>query len=151
MSLLTAPEQSPAVVDMPQLRWSANHVGRYLPVQGGRREVRMLVGAIDGAAWPWTVIKLTDRRWFQVLGTAERCLLELGGSGGNAKTVARANSTERGWVGLPSECVWWVGAMRADEVLDADEATDIGMRWLYGHPLGYEWELRPLHPSGGRA
>lgn len=116
-------------------RWAANHTRRrLLPLgRGDRDTVRALVGACDGAAWPWTTVECGDEalsRHFQVPGTAELLLVEVGELDVGAWTVFRlVNSGFRLWVEMPSECAWWVPAIRADEALTADEATDIGMSW----------------------
>lgn len=110
---------------------------------GGWRQVRLLVGALDGNGWPWATIERVDTdRWFQTLGAADACVLELGSFGATAP-VYSSESLAFGWAELPAECAYWFPAIRSDELLTADEASGVGMRWLL-EPWG-AWGLRPSH------
>lgn len=135
----------------PLLRWSANHASAPRPVRGGWEAARALVSSINGADWPWTCIDLGfPAPFFQVLGTADQCLLELGAPDMPAHTVYRKNTESIGWVGMPSECAYWVGAIRSEEVFTAGEAFDEGRRWLLGLQPSGEYALRPANPTPHR-
>jgi hypothetical protein len=101
-------------------------------VRGGWLTVRLLIGSVDGAGWPWTTIEnRTDQtcRWIQVLGTPDRLTLEIGGDG----YVYRVGHAEQGRgsrVPMPQECQWWVPAIWDNQVLTADQAYQIAKRFL---------------------
>lgn len=138
----------PFVSTAPALRWKANHSRGWHAVEGGWAAVRVLVGAIDGDWWPWTQIERTDSfRWFQVLGTPDRCILELGQDGHVAMVYRADHGGPSGWLGLPSACAWWISAVRSDEALTADEAASVGQRWLLGQEPWGAWGTRPPYPS----
>ena len=151
MSLLAArPMKAPYVAAERALRWRANHTSHPCPVRGGWAEARMLVGAIDGDSWPWTCIDLgSPAPYFQVLGTAEQCLLEVG-LPTPGRTVYRTGTGSNEWVGMPAGCVWWVGAIRNDETFTTTEAFDVGRRWLLTLSLADGYALRATHPTPHR-
>lgn len=49
------------------------------------------------------------------------------------------------WVGMPTECAWWVAAVRADGVFTAAEATAVGWEWLLFGRLLPRYALRDIH------
>lgn len=133
----TEPEQS--------LFWRANHTDETLPVTGGAAQVRMLTGAIDGDSWPFTVVTtVKGERWFQVLGTADSCILELGDLT-TVTMVARRTDTPRTLVQLPPGCQYWVTSAAPSELFTAEVAAHLGTRHLRGYEVPYGFELRPVH------
>lgn len=132
--------------------WAANHLENIrLPVVNGLPQVRMLVRALDGDAWPWTAIGTTSS-WFQVLGTAEACTIELGGPA-RVQRVAHAYRPDAARHLMPPGCRWWAKSCRADEIFTALEAASIGIRHLLGHPFRKNLvlhEIRPGQPGSRR-
>lgn len=133
--------------------WGANHLENMrLPIVGGLPQVRMLVRALDGDAWPWTTIATSGASWFQVLGTADACTLELG-TRTQVWRVAHAYRPDRARHLMPPECRWWVKSCRADEIFTALAAASIGIRHLLGHPFRKNLvlhEIRPGRPGSRR-
>lgn len=127
--------------------WGANHLEDIrLPIVGGLPHVRTLVRALDGASWPWTTIGTAGASWFQVLGTAAACMIELGTST-QAWRVAHAYRPDPSRHRMPPGCRWWVRSCRADEVFTALEAASIGIRYLLGHPFRKSLVLHEARPS----
>ncbi|PII82297.1 hypothetical protein BMH32_11855 [Leucobacter sp. OLJS4] len=115
--------------------WAANHLENMrLPVVGGLPQARMLVQALNGEAWPWTTIGTAGEAWFQVLGAADACTIELGVQG-RACRVAHAYRPDASRHLMPPGCWWWAKSCRADEVFTALEAASIGIRHLLGYPF----------------
>lgn len=133
--------------------WSANHLqDMRLPVVTGLSQVRLLVGALDGESWPWTAIGTGGEAWFQVLGTRDACIIELGGNR-RVMRVAHAYRPDASRHLLPAGCRWWVKTCRADEVFTADRASSIGIRHLLGYPFRKNLvphEVRPGRPGSRR-
>ena len=128
--------------------WGANHLeDMRLPIVGGLPQVRMLVRALDGDEWPWTAIGATESgRWFQVLGTADACMLEIGTRTG-AGRVASAHRPDSSRHRMPGGCQWWVPSCRADEVFTAPSAASIGIRHLLGRPFRDIYVLHEIRPG----
>lgn len=131
----------------PELRltWFANHLDEHEPIRGGRKEVRLLVYAIDGEAWPFTIIENLDTgRWFQVLGSSTECVLELG-IGPTVRMVARRTNNRTASKLLAPECRYWVPYARTSELHTAFDAAHLGLRHMQGFDLPYGFELRTVH------
>ena len=133
--------------------WAANHLEDIrLPIVGGIPQVRTLVRALDGDAWPWTAIGTSGSTWFQVLGTADACTIELGTTSG-AHRVAHAHRPDPSRHVLPRGCQWWARSCRADEVFTALTAASIGIRHLLGYPFRKNLvlhEIRHVRPGSRR-
>lgn len=129
----------------PALWWKANHTQGPLPVEGGWPAARVLVGAIDGASWPWTIIHTDPSpRWFQVLGDPRQCLLELG-HGPHVQMVFRHGENPRRRVPLPAGCTPWIGAINSDEAHTISVAFDIGKTWTQRGALSGAFGFRKVH------
>lgn len=129
-----------------ELWWNANHHYAKERVRGGWPTVRLLIGSVDGAGWPWTTIEYrTDRayRWIQVLGTPTCMTLELGG-GRNVYRVGRAAQARGARVPMPQECQWWVVAVWDNQIFTADEAYRIARTYLARALLADEWSLEEI-------
>lgn len=133
--------------------WRANHLEDvHLPIVDGLPQVRILVRALDGDAWPWTTIGAAGDAWFQVLGTQEECTIELGTSSG-AYRVAHAYRPDSSRHLMPPGCRWWLKSCRTDEVFTALEAASIGIRHLLRRPFRQSLvlhEVRPGRPGSRR-
>lgn len=131
-----APALMLAPWEVPHWSWCAEHVPSYKePVTGGIAEVRMLVRAIDGESWPWTVVMNGDNTaWFQVLGTAEACILEVA-TQTSIGMLARARDHPAANYVMPAECQFWVSKCLTDELFTAEEAAEFGIGFLTGKPL----------------
>lgn len=129
----------------PALLWRAEHTDSEQLVTGGTEQVRLLTQAIDGSLWPYTIVTTLDGgRWFQVLGTAQACVFEVGDLS-EVFMVARRGVPPDAPIPLPVACRYWIPAARASELLTADVAAHLGMRHLRGHDLPYGFELRPVY------
>lgn len=127
--------------------WCANHLeDMRLPVVGGLPQVRALVHALDGDTWPWTTIGTSGDSWFQVLGTADACTIELGDLA-QVHRVAHAYRSDPSRHLMPPGCRWWLKSCRADEVFTALEAASIGIRHLLGHPFRKNLALHEIRPG----
>lgn len=135
-----------APLEVPSWSWRAEHLTRYKqPVTGGIAEVRMLVRAIDGAGWPWTVVMNGDNSaWFQVLGTAEAYILEVA-TQTSIGMLARAHDRNVTTHVMPLECRFWVPKCLTDELFTAEEAAEIGIGFLTGVPLPDAHMIRRVH------
>lgn len=153
---MVLPEVAPRYSEINALRlwWKADHTGGLRPVQGSWRGARELVRSIDGSAWPFTTIEQRGRgesRFFQVLGTGQQCVLELGGELDDMRTIYRVDDSRSvHWMALPPGCAYWLGAAKSDELITADVAADIGLNWLLGRPLGQRLDTRPAQYSPNR-
>lgn len=126
--------------------WMADHLDAPEPVTGGISQVRVLARAIDGEGWPWTTVNCpVTHRSFQVLGTFDACVLELGHSG-PMRMVARAGAPSP-WYEMPEGAQHWVRRARVTELFTAAEASEIGLGHMYGQPLPAGLELRPVHTT----
>ncbi|MEV8338114.1 hypothetical protein [Leucobacter sp. NPDC077196] len=132
--------------EVPSWSWRAEHLTRSKqPVTGGIAEVRMLVRAIDGAGWPWTVVMNGDNSaWFQVLGTAEACLLEVA-TQTSIGMLARTHDQNVTTHVMSPECRFWVPTCLTDELFTAEEAAEIGIGFLTGAPLPDAHTVRRVH------
>lgn len=127
--------------------WGANHLeDMRLPVVRGLPQVRRLVAALDDDTWPWTTIGTSGDSWFQVLGTADACTIELGDLA-QVQRVAHAYRPDRSRHLMPPECRWWVKSCRADEVFTAPIAASIGIRHLLRHPFRKSLVLHEIRPG----
>lgn len=143
---------NPDVVPLPDLEhshlwdWMADHLDGPESVTGGLSQVRVLVRAIDGAGWPWTTVNCpVTHRSFQVLGTFDACVLEVGHSG-PMRMVARAGAPSH-WREMPEGAQHWVRRARATELFTAAEAAEIGLNHMCGRPLPEGMELRTVHTT----
>lgn len=127
--------------------WSANRLENMrLPIVGGLPQVRMLIRALDGDAWPWTTIGTSSDHWFQVLGTAGACTIELGDLS-QVHRVAHAYRPDPSRHLMPAGCRWWLKSCRTDEVFTALEAASIGIRHLLRHPFRQSLVLHDIRPG----
>lgn len=127
--------------------WAANHLEYIrLPIVGGLPQVRTLVRALDGEAWPWTTIGTGGSTWFQVLGTTDACTIELG-SQGQAHRVAHAYRPDASRYLMPPGCQWWARSCHTDEVFTAPIAASIGIRHLLGYPFRKNLVLHEIRPG----
>lgn len=132
--------------EVPHWSWCAEHVpGDKQPVTGGIAEVRMLVRAIDGAGWPWTVVMNGDNTaWFQVLDTAEAGILEVA-TQTSIGMLARTRDQDVTTRVMPPECRFWVPRCLTDELFSAEEAAEIGIGFLTGAPRSDVHTVRRIH------
>lgn len=142
--LLPAPV--PTTLLFPRWTWRAEHITQFRePVTGGVSEVRMLVRAIDGDTWPWTVVINGDNTaWFQVLGTADACIIEVA-TQTSIGMLARTRDQDVSTHTMPEGCRFWVPQCRTDELFTADEAAEIGIGFLTGMPLFGTHTIRRIH------
>lgn len=132
----------------PALLWKAEHTDTDQLVTGGTEQVRLLTHAIDGDMWPYTIVSTLDgSRWFQVLGTVNACIFEIGDHT-EVSMVARRTAPKGAQIPLPAGCQYWVTAARPSELLTADVAAHLGIRHLRGHPLPHGFELHPVYDNG---
>lgn len=125
--------------------WRANHSDGDEPITGGLAQTRELVHSIDGDHWPWTVISAGSTGvWFQVLGTPDVCVLELG-MPGRTRMVARSGAPQSRLRALPEACQYWTRSCRAEEQFSATEACTVGIDHLRGRPLPPGLHLRPVY------
>ncbi len=127
------------------LLWRANHLDSELPVSGGAEQVRQLTQAIDGDEWPFTIVTTLDGgRWFQVLGTAQACVFEVGDFRSSYMVAARSGpDTPR--VPLPRWCQHWVPSAAPSELFTADVAADLGLRHVRRQRIPDGFVLRPAY------
>lgn len=149
-----APSDEPALLPASRLNaspalawsWSANHLtGEKAIITGGIAQARMLVCAIDGDSWPWTLIFNADESaWIQVLGTHDACILEFA-TGDVVTMVARAHDEDPSTRRLPETCRHWISRCRADELFTTQEAAVLGIGFLTGWPLPDGLTTRTVH------
>jgi hypothetical protein len=134
--------------------WRANHLSAPLPLSGGWPGAATLMRAIDGAGWPFTTVWVArgdGALTGQVLGTAERCVLEVGDEAGMRTVYRKGVRNAFRWVEMPVGCQWWIPTVHTDELMSVAEAVALAELWLHGLPLPVQWSQRPVHSHTHRS